>query len=70
MELTMTMAHQNTTHVPAVSEAEIQRRADFADGALGAADHEITAPALRAIDPQSYAVSEPMVSSTTQADAE
>ena len=34
---------------PAVSEAEVERRMNFADGALGAPGHEVTDPELRAI---------------------
>lgn len=43
----MTITHARTA--PAVDEAEIERRMSFADGALGAAGHEVTDPALRAI---------------------
>jgi hypothetical protein len=38
--------------VPAVSEAEVERRMSFADGALGAAGHEVTDPALRELSRQ------------------
>ena len=41
----MSIAHPHTR--PAVSEAEVERRMSFADGALGAAGHEVTDPELR-----------------------
>lgn len=41
----MSIAHPQTR--PAVPEAEVQRRMSFADGALGAAGHEVTDPELR-----------------------
>ena len=43
----MTITHARTA--PAVDEAEVERRLSFADAALGAAGHEVTDPALRAI---------------------
>lgn len=43
----MTITHARTA--PAVDEAEVERRMSFADAALGAAGHEVTDPALRAI---------------------
>lgn len=32
---------------PAMDDAEVERRMTFADGALGAAGHEVTDPVLR-----------------------
>lgn len=43
----MSIAHPHAE--AAVSEAEIARRMSFADGALGAAGHEVTDPELRAL---------------------
>ncbi|MGV8883574.1 MAG: hypothetical protein ACOH19_15620 [Rhodoglobus sp.] len=40
----MSIAHARTA--PAVDEAEVKRRLSFADGALGAAGHEVTDPTL------------------------
>lgn len=64
MEATVSIAHERITPAegnpegdPAepragraqVDEAEIARRMEFADGALGAAGHQVTDPALRAL---------------------
>lgn len=46
----MSIAHPQAR--PTVSEAEIERRLSFADGALGAAGHEVTDPALRELSRQ------------------
>jgi hypothetical protein len=43
----MSIAHARTA--PAVDEADVERRMSFADAALGAAGHEVTDPAVRAI---------------------
>ena len=46
----MSIAHPHTR--PAVSEAEVERRVSFADGALGVAGHEVTDPVLRELSRQ------------------
>lgn len=43
----MSIAHADTPHP--VDEAEVRRRLEFADGALGAAGHAVTDPALRVL---------------------
>ncbi|MCS5735670.1 antitoxin VbhA family protein [Herbiconiux daphne] len=43
----MSIAHASTE--PVVDQADVERRMSFADAALGAAGHEITDPAVRAI---------------------
>ena len=43
----MSIAHART--VPAVDEAEVERRLSFADAALGAAGHQVTDPVVLAI---------------------
>lgn len=43
----MSIAHARTA--PVVDEVAVERRMSFADAALGAAGHEVTDPAVRAI---------------------
>lgn len=43
----MSIAHARTA--PAVDQVDVERRMSFADAALGAAGHEVTDPAVRAI---------------------
>ncbi|WP_440711743.1 hypothetical protein [Herbiconiux sp. YIM B11900] len=43
----MSIAHARTA--PAVEQVDVERRMSFADAALGAAGHEVTDPAVRAI---------------------
>ncbi|MFB2580888.1 antitoxin VbhA family protein [Herbiconiux sp. P15] len=45
----MSIAHARTTPTVDEVEVEVERRMSFADAALGAAGHEVTDPALRAI---------------------
>ncbi|SDZ06447.1 hypothetical protein [Herbiconiux ginsengi] len=43
------MSIANARTAPVVDEADVERRMSFADAALGAAGHEVTDPAVRAI---------------------
>ncbi|WP_368498527.1 hypothetical protein [Herbiconiux sp. A18JL235] len=43
----MSIAHARTA--PSVDQVDVERRMSFADAALGAAGHEVTDPAVRAI---------------------
>ena len=49
-ELTVTWKHEQKK--PRVAAAEVERRMNFADAALGAAGHEVTDPTLRELTRQ------------------